>query len=116
MLILTVAAEAAERVRHSLGEHGFGLVRPGGRRPVITIDGPAGAGKSTVAKEVARRLGLERLDTGAMYRAVTLLALESGIDVSDSEACAGIARAMDTERRRARRLERRGRDRADPHT
>ena len=94
VLILTVAAEAAERVRHALGEHGFGLVRPGGRRPVITIDGPAGAGKSTVAKEVARRLGLERLDTGAMYRAVTLLALEAGIDVSDSEACAGIARAM----------------------
>ena len=95
VLILTVAAEAAERVRHSLGEHGFGLVRPGGRRPVVTIDGPAGAGKSTVAKEVARRLGLERLDTGAMYRAVTLLALESGIDVSDPEACAGIARAME---------------------
>jgi len=81
-------------VRHSLGEHGFGLSRPGGRRPVIAIDGPAGAGKSTVAKEVARRLGLERLDTGAMYRAVTLEALERGIDVADAEGCAAIARSM----------------------
>ena len=94
VLILTVAADAAERVRHSLGEHGFGLSRPGGRRPVIAIDGPAGAGKSTVAKEVARRLGLERLDTGAMYRAVTLEALERGIDVADAEGCAAIARSM----------------------
>ena len=95
VLILTVAADAAERVRHSLGEHGFGLSRPGGRRPVIAIDGPAGAGKSTVAKEVARRLGLERLDTGAMYRAVTLEALALGVEVADAEACAAIARSVE---------------------
>ena len=95
VLILTVAADAAERVRHSLGEHGFGLSRPGGRRPVIAIDGPAGAGKSTVAKEVARRLGLERLDTGAMYRAVTLEALALGVEGADAEACAAIARSVE---------------------
>jgi cytidylate kinase len=95
VLILTVAADAAERVRRSLGEHGFGLHRTSKTRPVIAIDGPAGAGKSTVAREVARRLGLERLDTGAMYRAVTLLALEHGIDPHDAEGCAALARTMD---------------------
>ncbi len=46
----------------------------------IAIDGPAGAGKSSVAKEVARRLGLKYLDTGAMYRSITLLALRKGIN------------------------------------
>lgn len=49
----------------------------------IAIDGPAGAGKSSVAKEVARRLGLVYLDTGAMYRAITLKALNEGVDVND---------------------------------
>jgi cytidylate kinase len=46
---------------------------------IIAIDGPAGSGKSTIAREVAKRLGLRYLDTGAMYRAVTLLALEAGL-------------------------------------
>ena len=50
---------------------------------VVTIDGPAGAGKSTVARRLADRLGWRFLDTGAMYRAATLAALESGIDPSD---------------------------------
>ena len=95
VLILTVAADAAERVRRSLGEHGFGLHRTSKTRPVIAIDGPAGAGESPVARAVARRLGLERLDTGAMYRAVTLLALEHGIDPHDAEGCAALARTMD---------------------
>jgi cytidylate kinase len=53
---------------------------------VIAIDGPAGAGKSTVARAVAHRLGFEFLDTGAMYRAVALAALERGIDLEDSVA------------------------------
>ncbi|WP_414529360.1 bifunctional pantoate--beta-alanine ligase/(d)CMP kinase [Nodularia chucula] len=53
------------------------------RQPIIAIDGPAGAGKSTVARQVANQLGLVYLDTGAMYRAVTWLVLEKGIAVSD---------------------------------
>ena len=52
----------------------------------IAIDGPVGAGKSTVADEVARRLGILHLDTGAMYRAVGLGALDAGADVNDEAA------------------------------
>ncbi|MGM0365470.1 MAG: (d)CMP kinase [Actinomycetota bacterium] len=52
----------------------------------ITIDGPAGSGKSTIAKILARELGLKYIDTGAMYRAVTLLALEKGVGLEDEEA------------------------------
>jgi pantoate ligase/cytidylate kinase len=58
------------------------------RQPVIAIDGPAGAGKSTVAKQVAHQLGLHYLDTGAMYRAVTWLVLQSGIPLDDEPAVA----------------------------
>jgi len=61
---------------------------------VIAIDGPAGAGKSTVGREVARRLGLDYLDTGAMYRAVAFAALRRGIPVSDEVAVAELAREM----------------------
>lgn len=53
---------------------------------IVTIDGPAGAGKSTVARELARRLGFEHLDTGAMYRSVALAALRTQTDPGDSEA------------------------------
>ncbi len=56
----------------------------------IAIDGPAGSGKSTVAREVARRLGITYLDTGAMYRSVALKALESGIDPRDRERVAAL--------------------------
>jgi cytidylate kinase len=53
---------------------------------VIAIDGPAGSGKSTVAKEVAKRLGLRFLDTGAMYRCIALRAKRSGLGADDAEA------------------------------
>ncbi len=59
--------------------------------PLIAIDGPAGAGKSTVSRAVAERLGLERLDTGAMYRSVAWQALQDGVDPADGEAVAKIA-------------------------
>ncbi|MEY4175054.1 MAG: cytidylate kinase [Actinomycetota bacterium] len=58
---------------------------------VIAIDGPAGAGKSTIAKALASRLGLEYLDTGAMYRAVTFAALHHGIPLDDEQAVAALA-------------------------
>jgi CMP/dCMP kinase len=53
---------------------------------IVTLDGPAGAGKSSAAKALATRLGFDFLDTGAMYRAVTLAALRAGIDLNDQEA------------------------------
>jgi cytidylate kinase len=55
---------------------------------VVAVDGPGGSGKSTVARAVARRLGLRYLDTGAMYRAVTWLALERRLDIEDGPALA----------------------------
>lgn len=58
---------------------------------VVAIDGPAGTGKSTVARAVARRLGLPYVDTGAMYRALGWLALERGIDPDDPAAAAALA-------------------------
>lgn len=58
---------------------------------VITIDGPAGSGKSTAARKLAARLGLPYLDTGAMYRVVTLAALEEGIDLNDEARLAALA-------------------------
>jgi cytidylate kinase len=57
---------------------------------VITIDGPAASGKSTVARLLAERLGASFLDTGAMYRAVTLAAIEAGVDMSDEEKLPGV--------------------------
>jgi cytidylate kinase len=57
---------------------------PAGNCRVITLDGPAGAGKSTVAREVSRRLGLPFLDTGAIYRAITLIMLEKNIPAENS--------------------------------
>jgi cytidylate kinase len=62
---------------------------------VIAIDGPAGAGKSTVAKALAARLGLEYLDTGAMYRSVAFAALRRGIDPEDLEPVARVAADLD---------------------
>jgi len=64
----------------------------GSRSVIITIDGPAGTGKSTVAADLARRIGVEFLDTGAMYRAAALLALERGIDPEDGPALAEAVR------------------------
>lgn len=58
---------------------------------VIAIDGPGGSGKSTVAKGVARALGLSHLDTGAMYRAVALIALQSGTSIDDADALGALA-------------------------
>jgi pantoate ligase/cytidylate kinase len=61
------------------------------RKPIIAIDGPAGAGKSTVARKVANELGLFYLDTGAMYRALTWFVFQSGVDLNDEPSVAELA-------------------------
>jgi len=61
---------------------------------IIAIDGPAGSGKSTVARAVSVRVGIPYLDTGAMYRSVAFAALRSGVDPDDAELVANLAREM----------------------
>ncbi len=80
LLTTSAAEDAHDRAPHAL---------------LVAIDGPAGAGKSTVSTAVARRLGLERLDTGAMYRAVAALALERGVAPDDAAAVAALAAAAE---------------------
>jgi cytidylate kinase len=69
---------------------------------VITIDGPAGAGKSTVARALAARLGFDYLDTGAMYRAVALAGLRTGIDWENADAVAALAQKIRLDFRQGR--------------
>jgi len=67
------------------------------KNPVVAIDGPAGSGKSTVARAVAEALGLPALDTGAMYRALTWAVLDAGVDPADAPAVTGVAQRLDLE-------------------
>ena len=72
------------------------VARPG-KPLVIAIDGPSGSGKSSVSKEVARRLKLAYLDTGAMYRALTWYCLKTGVDLQDGAAVEQASKAMPLE-------------------
>src|SRR4030042_1973802 len=62
---------------------------------IITIDGPAASGKSTAARFLARKLGASFLDTGAMYRAVTLAAMQAGVDLSHQQELLGVLQKHD---------------------
>lgn len=64
---------------------------------VVAIDGPSGSGKSSTARGVASRLGLDFLDTGAMYRAATWLAMHLGVDLTDTDAVAALVRGASFE-------------------
>lgn len=65
------------------------------KRISIAIDGPAGAGKSTIAKVLSKKLGIIYLDTGSMYRAVALKAINEGVDINDEKALKGLLQNMD---------------------
>jgi cytidylate kinase len=64
-------------------------------KPIVAIDGPAGAGKSTLARMLAKRLGYVYIDTGAMYRAVALAAARAGLSTEDEEAIGDLAEKLD---------------------
>ena len=66
-------------------------------KTIVAIDGPAGAGKSTIAKQLAQRIGADYIDTGAMYRAVALKLLRTGTDYNDPEALQTMLDAMDVD-------------------
>ncbi|MDW8361123.1 MAG: (d)CMP kinase [Myxococcales bacterium] len=87
------------------------------RRPIVAIDGPAGAGKTSVARALAERLGWLRLDTGALYRAVALAARERGVDWNDGPALGRMVSGLDLEVEAApggrSRVRIDGRDRSD---
>src|SRR5438552_14642140 len=68
-----------------------------GRWMIVTIDGPAGAGKSSAARELARRLGVHFLDTGSMYRAVAFAVRQAGIDVDNESAVAALLARVELE-------------------
>lgn len=65
------------------------------RTMIIALDGPAGAGKSTIARHVASALGFQLIDTGAIYRTVAYKALQSDISLDDATPCASLARALE---------------------
>jgi pantoate ligase/cytidylate kinase len=88
---LTLLAAAVHCGPSRLIDHVFLMSRP----PIVAIDGPAGAGKSTVTRAFARRMGLVYLDTGAMYRALTWWVLHQGVDTADAQAVAPLLEGLD---------------------
>ena len=88
---LTLLAAAAHCGPSRLIDHVFLM----SRQPIVAIDGPAGAGKSTVTRAFAERLGLIYLDTGAMYRAVTWLVQSRGVDPADARAVEPLLEGLD---------------------
>lgn len=62
---------------------------------IVAIDGPAGSGKSTIAREIARRMGFEKLDTGALYRTVAFARTLHGVDLDDEDGVVALSRSLD---------------------
>ena len=103
LTIFVLGEDVCRRTGHLLTGLGYDTMTAGGRvtgagqasgarrATVVAIDGPSGSGKSSVARAVADRLGLVYLDTGAMYRAVGLLAREAGISPDDDTAVTALA-------------------------
>lgn len=92
---------AAEEVAELIGQAPMlGADREGAGPLTVAIDGPSGSGKSTVGHALAERLGASFVDTGLMYRALTIAALEQGIDVEDGDALGALARGVRIEVRR----------------
>lgn len=89
------AAPAASSEASAVGNE----ARDGRAGPIVTLDGPAGSGKSTIARELARRLGFRYLDSGALYRAVTWSVLRDGADLSDDAAVAAAVTKLRVEMR-----------------
>lgn len=79
---------------HDAGNRGESIAMTSRRRPVIAIDGPAGAGKSTAARMLAERLGFVLVDTGALYRAVALAARERGVAWDDGPALGSLTSGL----------------------
>jgi len=91
-------SEDLEPIARPVGED----VRARARALTIALDGPAGSGKSSVATVVAERLGALHLDTGAIYRAITLACQEADIDLADGPACAAVAARVTIDQRHGR--------------
>lgn len=98
-LSIQVAADAVSALREQVAAHQWRLADTIGPvdELVIAIDGPSGAGKSSTSRRVAERLGLGYLDTGAMYRAVTAVALADGVADDDVAGLIDVARSLDLE-------------------
>jgi CMP/dCMP kinase len=92
-MVLPVTRVAGEAVRGSPGYKGIGLGIQ--MNQIIAIDGPAGSGKSTVSRMLARRIRYLYLDTGAMYRGVALAAKRRGVDVGDGQKLDALCRTLD---------------------
>src|SRR5579884_760273 len=98
-LVGAIRTEAADRERAPLTDLLFASILSSSTSAsetgmIITIDGPAGAGKSSAARRLAQRLGFEFLDTGAMYRAVALAALRAGINLREEAALARLVAGL----------------------
>ncbi len=91
LTVYVLGEEVCVRAQHLIAALGYDVHGEGRRVTIVAIDGPVGSGKSSVARLVAERLGFVYIDTGAMYRAVGLLATEAGVSLDDEDAVVAVA-------------------------